>query len=108
VFKWREEGDRTVFYCRQPMKSRDEANEEIAEIVAWLRKAYRKHNQVSYRIQRSDATTMHQVLDVRNGAVVVEDSTTTFGPWMMDFEISVASDARELFALAFQVSDDRG
>ncbi len=89
------------------MKSRDEANEEIADIVAWLRKAYRKHEQVTYRIQRSDATTMHQVLNMRNGAVAIEDSTTTFGPWMLDFEISIASEVRELFALAFQVSDAR-
>ncbi len=108
VFKWREEGERTLFYCKQAMKSRDEANEEIAEIVAWLRKNYRKHDQATYRIRRSDATTMHQVLDVRNGAVVVEDSTTTFGPWMLDFEVSVESDSRGLFTLAFQVSDDRG
>jgi hypothetical protein len=90
------------------MKSRDEANPEIAEIVAWLRKAYRRQDQCSYRIRRSDATTMHQVLEVRNGAVVIEDSTTTFGPWMLDFEISVDSDSRGLFAVAFQVSDDRG
>lgn len=117
VFKWREEreetaGDegqsRTVFYCRRPMKARDEADREIADIVGWLRKHYRRHDQYSYRIQRSDTTTMRQVLDVRHGAVVVEDRTTTFGPWMLDFEISIASDSRERFALAFQVNDDRG
>ncbi|MEH3087883.1 MAG: hypothetical protein PGN26_15420 [Xylophilus ampelinus] len=114
VFKWREEstdaenGARTVFFCRRPMKGRDEADHEIAEIVGWLRKNYRRHDQYSYRIQRSDTTTMRQVLDVRHGEVVVEDRTTTFGPWMLDFEISIASDSRERFALAFQVSDDRG